>query len=299
MRPHLCLLLTLLLMISACAGNSGVPNQTGSAALYKGTVQGLEGEYHDLNKAKEQLDNHLQEALQEINDLQTRNGLLGEDLYRARADSDRLEKVLEARSEEAGKAMAEMRQAIDRLEENNRQLEMQLEKAMLAREARLARMKKTYDELVGKLEGEISRGEIVISELQGQLTVNLVERILFDSGKAELKPEGIEVLRRVGETLDNVTDKNIRVEGHTDNVPISPRLTAVFPTNWELSTARATTVLHFLQDTIGIPGERLVACGFGQHQPLATNDTPQGRAQNRRIQIVLVPKLEVPTDAGQ
>jgi chemotaxis protein MotB len=150
-------------------------------------------------------------------------------------------------------------------------------------------MKNTYDELVDKMESEIERGEITISELQGRLTVNMVERILFDSGEAAVKPAGLEVLTRVGDILKEVADKEIRVEGHTDNVPISSRLQQTFPSNWELSTARATNVLHFLQDRIGIPGERLAACGFGEHRPIAGNDTTEGRAQNRRIQIVLVP----------
>ncbi len=93
----------------------------------------------------------------------------------------------------------------------------------------------------------------------------------------------------MGDILKGVTDKEVRVEGHTDNVPISSRLKDVFPSNWELSTARATNVVHFLQDQVGIPGERLSTCGFGQFRPVAENETAEGRAQNRRIQIVLVP----------
>jgi chemotaxis protein MotB len=172
----------------------------------------------------------------------------------------------------------------------NRELTQQVEQERLEREARLARMKNTYNELVDKMESEIQRGEVTISELQGKLTVNLVERILFDSGRADIKPAGLEVLSRVGEVLKNADEKEIRVEGHTDNVPISSRLRDTFPSNWELSTARATNVVHYLQDTVKIPGDRLSACGFGPFRPVADNDTAAGRAQNRRIQIVLVPR---------
>jgi chemotaxis protein MotB len=117
----------------------------------------------------------------------------------------------------------------------------------------------------------------------------MVERILFDSGKAEVKTAGLEVLQRVGSILKGVQDKDIRVEGHTDNIPISAALAKTFPTNWELSTARATDVVHFLQEKVGIDGQRISACGFSQYQPVADNGTAKGRAQNRRIQIVLVP----------
>jgi chemotaxis protein MotB len=216
-----------------------------------------------------------------------RNKLLQEDLMRARADLERVEKVLADRSAEAGTAMTEMRQEIDRLVEGNNLLQQQLEVELQAREARLAEVQSTYDELVGKLEQEIERGEVRISELKGKLTVNVVDKILFDSGKAALKPAGIKVLQQIGDILNSAVDKNIQVEGHTDNVPISGGLAARYPSNWELSTARATTVLHFLQDKVGVSGERLSAVGYGEYQPISSNATAEGRAENRRIQIVL------------
>ena len=206
---------------------------------------------------------------------------------RARADLERVEKVLADRSAEAGTAMAEMRQEIDRLINEKNLLQQQLEAELQAREARLAEVQSTYDELVGKLEQEIERGEVRISELRGKLTVNVVDKILFDSGKAELKPAGVKVLQQIGDILNTAVDKNIQVEGHTDNVPISGSLATKYPSNWELSTARATTVLHFLQDRVGVSGERLSAVGYGEYQPIASNATAEGRAENRRIQIVL------------
>jgi chemotaxis protein MotB len=183
--------------------------------------------------------------------------------------------------------MAEMRQEIDRLINEKNLLQQQLEAELQAREARLAEVQSTYDELVGKLEQEIERGEVRISELRGKLTVNVVDKILFDSGKAELKPAGVKVLQQIGDILNTAVDKNIQVEGHTDNVPISGSLATKYPSNWELSTARATTVLHFLQDRVGVSGERLSAVGYGEYQPIASNATAEGRAENRRIQIVL------------
>jgi len=155
--------------------------------------------------------------------------------------------------------------------------------------ARIAQMQSTYNELVTNMESEIKRGEVTISELEGRLTVNMVESILFPSGSAEIKKAGKAVIKRGGDIVKSINDKDIQVEGHTDNVPISPRLQEKFASNWELSAARAATVVRFLRDQ-GIPGERLSAVGFGEFRPVASNKNESGRAQNRRIQIVLVPQ---------
>jgi chemotaxis protein MotB len=283
------LLLATSLLAAGCVSKSTYQRKVDEAALLEETVRGLETDYQQLVKQKEALVAGNDQLNRQLTDAMEKSSNLQQDLLRARADLDRLEMVLSARSEETGKAMAEMRQTIDRLQAENQDLAHQVEQERIAREARIAQMKSTYDELVQKMETEIQRGEITISELQGKLTVNMVDRILFDSGKADIKPAGLEVLKRVGDILKEVADKDIRVEGHTDNVPISPRLQQSFPSNWELSTARATNVVHFLQDRIGIAGERLSACGFSQYSPVAANDTPEGRAQNRRIQIELVP----------
>jgi chemotaxis protein MotB len=98
------------------------------------------------------------------------------------------------------------------------------------------------------------------------------------------------VLKKVGAILGEVKDKEIRIEGYTDNVPIGENLRKRFPTNWELSTQRATNVLRFLEEQAGVDGARLSAVGYGPFRPLADNQTPEGRAQNRRIEIVLVPQ---------
>ncbi len=118
----------------------------------------------------------------------------------------------------------------------------------------------------------------------------MVDRVLFDSGQAQSKPAGIKVLKQVGNVLKNVTDKQIRIEGHTDNVPISVKLQDRFKTNWELSTARATTVVRYLIDQGGVDRQHLSAVGYAETHPIASNDTDEGRSSNRRIEIVLYPK---------
>ena len=162
--------------------------------------------------------------------------------------------------------------------------------AEAAKAAELEKAKKSYEDLQAGLKSEIAAGEIKITQLQGKLTVNLVDRILFDSGKAEIKEDGRKVLDKVGGILNTVTDKNIRIEGHTDNKPITGDLLAKYPSNWELSTARATAVARYLQDHAKVDPARLVAAGFGEFHPIAANDTADSRALNRRIEIVLVPR---------
>jgi chemotaxis protein MotB len=144
----------------------------------------------------------------------------------------------------------------------------------------------SYRKLVDELEREVEDGKLEIHRLRGRLQVRALDRILFDSASAELKPEGSELLRRVADQLLKLEDHSIRVEGHTDDVPIH---TERFPSNWELSVARAAGVVRQLEDA-GVPSARLSAQGFGPNQPIASNADPAGRARNRRIEIVLVPE---------
>jgi chemotaxis protein MotB len=281
------LILILSATLSACVSEAVHQQKIDENLHLQSVIKGLERDYERLKEDKAQLAERNDSLNQRLLEAIERNKLLQEDLMRARADLDRVEKVLADRSAEAGAAMTEMRQEIDRLTEQTNDLQQQLETERQAREARLAEVQGTYDELVGKLEDEIQRGEVKISELKGKLTVNVVDKILFDSGQAALKPAGIKVLQQIGDILKSAADKDIQVEGHTDNVPIRGTLTQVYPSTWELSTARANTVLHFLQDNVGISGERLSAVGYGEYRPIGSNSTAEGRALNRRIQIVL------------
>lgn len=282
----------ILILLSAAALSGCVSNATHQMKLdenqhLQSVIKGLESDYQRLSADKKQLAERNDDTNQRLLEAIARSSLLQEDLLRARADLSRVEKVLADRSAEAGSAMSEMRSEIDRLTASNQDLARQLEAELVAREARLAEVQGTYEELVGKLEEEIQRGEVKISELKGKLTVNVVDNILFDSGQAVIKPAGLKLLQQIGDILKSTIDKNVQVEGHTDNVPIRGALASVYPSNWELSMARAATVLHFLQDKVGIRGERLSAVGYGEFQPIADNTTAEGRAQNRRIQIVL------------
>ena len=177
----------------------------------------------------------------------------------------------------------DLRTKIEVLQSKTRDLERQKEEEALV-------MKGTYENLLENMKSEIDKGKITITQLRGKLKVNMLDEILFDSGETTINPQGIKVLKRVGNILLNVKDKAINIEGHTDNVPIGAELSEKYPTNWELSVVRATNVARYLQEKSGINPTLLSATGYGEYKPVASNETEEGKAKNRRIEIVLVPK---------
>jgi len=189
------------------------------------------------------------------------------------------------------------RASMDRAEVRRKVSELEMENARLVqlaqkKEEQVEQVKKAssiYEELLDKMKAEVEQGQVTIKELKGKLSVNLVDSILFESGRDEVKKNGEEILTKVVSILKNVEDKSIRIEGHTDNVQIAGSLLKRYPSNWELSAARAINVARLLQRK-GIPGERLSAVAFGEWKPVGDNHTPEGRAQNRRIEITLVDK---------
>jgi len=281
------------------------------------------------------------QKVQEAEQLHTANRTLNRQLEDTRADNSRLTTELQTLSkrmrdsqahwedelnalqkslEDKDNQLDKLYRESDRLTADKQQLGQKLEREKVARAARIANIKNTYDQLVGTLEdelkqeraareaaaarvrqarttlekslaAEIGRKEIGLAEENGRLTINLSAKLLFDLGQADVNPAGQGVLKKVGAALKGLEDRRIRVEGYTDSLPITGPLKEKYPSNWELSAARAASVVRYLQTASGIPGERLAIAGYAQFQPVASNDTPEGRALNRRIQITLIPLL--------
>ena len=151
--------------------------------------------------------------------------------------------------------------------------------------------------LENEMRADLESKDVTISNLQGKLTVNILDRIMFDSGEAILKPAGESVMRKVAAILAGHPQLKIHVIGHTDNVPIRPEARNRFASNWELSTARALAAVHFLTEKAGVDPRRVGAVGYGEYRPLADNATAEGRAKNRRIAITILPDELAVADA--
>lgn len=206
----------------------------------------------------------------------------------AKARGAELENELAARQDELEASRArtkELETRVDELSSSKSKLE--------SAKAELERKSDEYERMASALRSQIAAGRVELTELRGRVTVKMKDKILFSSGSASIGKEGQEALAAVAGVLKDVEGKLIRVEGHTDDVPVGGK---TFASNWELSTARALAVVRFLQDA-GVEPTRLAAAGYGEFQPIAPNDTPEGRSLNRRIEIVLAPSDASPESA--
>lgn len=142
--------------------------------------------------------------------------------------------------------------------------------------------------LEDRLAREISDKQVLLEQTSRGLVITMANDILFDSGKAKLKSNAHNVLKKIASVIQEAApDRNVGVEGHTDSVPIKH---SGWKSNWELSAARATNVLHYLIDSCGMEPQKMSAIGYGEYHPVDTNDTKAGRARNRRVEIIILPK---------
>lgn len=207
-------------------------------------------------------------------------GLLGfnscerkQEVERARAELEQLR----AGSAQDKAAAAELKEKLAQGEARIDELQKENEKATQSRRS-----------LEGEMRAALESKDVTISQLQGKLTVNILDRVLFDSGEAELKPDGESVLRKVAAVLGQHPNVKLHVIGHTDNVPIRAGARSRYPSNWELSTARASAAVRFLSEKAGVDPRRLGVVGYGEFRPMADNATAEGRARNRRIAITIL-----------
>lgn len=211
-------------------------------------------------------------------------GMMGVSVWQKSREIDRLREELRATQAAAKEAHAKTGALAEELAgSRERMAELQREREAAAQQ---------QSALEQQMRAALDSKDITISELQGRLTVNIVDRVLFDSGETELRAEGQQVLRKVAGILAQHPKRQVHVIGHTDNVPIRKK----FPSNWELSCARATAAVRFLQEQAGVDPRRLGALGYGEFQPLEDNATAEGRAKNRRIAIVVLPEELAPSD---
>ena len=269
-------------MVGGCVSSSKFEKKVAEADGLNQALQALQQKYDKLTAEN----NNLKDQFKKLNGDFAQLSIQKDKIT---ADRDELDKVLKSKSDSLSKTINELRGKTVALETENASLKEGVANLKKTKEEEVKTVSKTYENLMQEMKGEIAQGQVVITELKGKLTVDVLDKILFASGEAEVKPEGLAVLQRVIDILKNVKDKVIRIEGHTDNVKIGGALARKYATNWELSAARAINVTRYLQKQ-GIDPALLASVAYGEYKPVADNSTSEGRAKNRRIAIILQPK---------
>lgn len=225
------------------------------------TLEEREQRIAALEKSETSLKSALESERETVKELTARIDKLKGDLSAMVKDKSSLEA-----------SVTEMTEALQELERRKNEAEQRIQE---------------YKNLLAKFRSLIDAGKLEVKIIDGRMVVVLKTDVLFGSGSATLSQEGKAALAEVATLLASIPDRSFQIEGHTDNVPIK---TAQYPSNWELAAARSLTVLKTMLEA-GMPPERISAASFGDAKPVAQNDTPEGRAANRRIEIIIVPDL--------
>ncbi|MFK7928506.1 MAG: OmpA family protein [Myxococcota bacterium] len=230
--------------------------------------EALQGELDTANSDRSRMTQELTAKQQGLTDLQRK---LAE--VESQLNSERSEKaeLLKTRAQ-LKNSISEMTAALD-----------ELAKRKVEADKRVA----AFQDLVDRFKDLINAGKLQVKIIDGRMVVQLATDVLFGSGSASLSTDGRQAIREVADVLKSIPDRRFQVEGHTDNVPIS---TERYPSNWELASARAVTVVKEMLD-VGMPPGRISASSYSEHDPVAPNRTTEGKAMNRRIQIVIIPDL--------
>ena len=234
------------------------------------SINMLQGNIRDLKSNNARLNAMISSLQDSVDDEQETIDKLNAQLNKLGNDNQETNKQLNSTKAQ----IAEQKKRLEQLQEfiDNQQ------------RATEALRKKIADALVG-----FNSNELTVTMKNGRVYISMQESLLFPSGSAEVNPKGKEALAKVASVLNTGSDINVDIEGHTDSLPIH---TKMYADNWALSTARATSIAHVLIDEYNVSPVKLVASGRSEYDPVATNSTPEGRAKNRRTEIILEPKLD-------
>jgi len=237
--------------------------QADSINMLQGNISNLKSDNAALNARIASLRDSIDNEQAQIDDLTHRVNKLGND------------------NQDATKQLNSTKAQIAEQKKRLEQLQAFIDNQQRATEAL---RKKIADALVG-----FNSNELTVTMKNGRVYISMQESLLFPSGSAVVNPKGKEALSKVASVLNTGSDINVDVEGHTDSLPIHNKM---YSDNWSLSTARATSIAHVLIDEYDVSPAKLVASGRSSYDPVATNSTPEGRAKNRRTEIILEPKLD-------
>ncbi len=272
------------ILLSACV----------SSGKHEATLAEMDTMRQSLGSAQEEINRNqqqIEQTVQELDAARMQNALAQEEINRNQQQIKKTEQQLESARKQIVTATNELMKLESRKQDLQEELsESQAQMATLSIiENETKRRNQIYKKFVNRLKTMIDGGQLTVSIEQGRIVINLPNNVLYKSGSANLNPEGEEALTQIALVLSQFSDRRFQIEGHTDNKPIK---SARFPSNWELSTSRALTVVHLLTDLDVVP-ENISAAGFGEFRPRADNETEEGRQLNRRIEIIMLPNLDI------
>jgi len=293
MRPRLVNLsfipsITLVLLMSGCVKKSTHQGTLGVLATAESDIAALRRDVASLEGQISTMRSQMRVEAQRRDSIQA--SIEGQ-VTAMRGERDRMDQ----RRQEAAGRFDEARREIDRLEillsqrgSEYQSLQRRLE-SLRAVEREVRERNAIYESVIERFRSLMDGGQLSVAIVRGRLVILLPQDVLFESGSATLGREGQSVITEVASVLSGFPDRSFQVEGHTDNVPIA---TARFPSNWELSSARALAVVRLLSQK-GVASQNLSGAAFGEFQPVASNDDRDSRRRNRRIEIVMLPNLDV------
>jgi chemotaxis protein MotB len=274
------------LVLSGCVRSSTHEQTLGELSATRADYEEMVAQYEaelerrDQREARlrdqmEGFQNESNRLIEEMGEARRETIRVGEQLNQCELESNRLRDLLNREGAEAQRLQGRLAQ-------------------LSAIEAEVRERNQIYEEVLSRFRSLIDAGRLSVSIVRGRMVINLPQDILFASGSADLGRQGRETLAEIASVLSEFDDRTFQVEGHTDDDPIS---TAQFPSNWELSAGRALSVVKLLVDR-GVSPELVSGAAFGEFQPVATNETAEGKRLNRRIEIVMLPNLDVIAESG-
>lgn len=296
--------------VSSCVSPKVYKELENKYAKLKKSHKKLENENDDLAKAQQQLQNEFDALQKQYNDAVAKRDQLQSDLNALKSNHENLKKSYDALEENSSSAIAanakKNRELLAQLEAKEQALALenerlkQLEKDLAERSNRVNELESLIaakDKAMNDLKDAISRAltdfegkGLTIEQRDGKVYVSMENKLLFRSGSWAVGTEGRKAVKQLGTVLAENPEIAVLIEGHTDNVPYGGN--GQVKGNWDLSTKRATAIVEILRENKAIKPENLTAAGRGEFAPVASNENAEGKAKNRRIEVILTPKLD-------
>ncbi len=252
-------------------------------------ISDLKDEYTALSNEKEKLQQKIEQLQTEYENLQNSYDALDKTSSSALSENSKRNRQLLAELEEKENNLETEKQRLGKLEKDlnarGKRID-ELEGIIAAKDAKMNALKNAVSDALTNFEGK----GLTVEQRNGKVYVSMENKLLFDSGSWAVNKDGRKAVEQLGQVLAQNPDISVLIEGHTDNVPYGGK--GELQDNWDLSTKRATAIVHILQENKDIDPQNLTAAGRGEFAPVASNETAEGRAKNRRIEVILTPKLD-------